>query len=111
MKRIVLLTLVALGGLALAVGITTAATKLTSQSVGLESEPLTAGDDLAPRRAPVPRTQTTPTRTTEAPPRTTTPTTPAPTITTPRAPEAEDEDSGRGRGRSRGRGRGGEDDD
>jgi hypothetical protein len=36
-------------GLALAAGITFAASQLSSQHVGLSGEPLSAGDELAPR--------------------------------------------------------------
>ena len=109
------MTLLGLLGLLLAVAITTAATELTSQRIGLQEEPLTAGEDL------VPATETTPARTTptegERPSRTTTSTTPTtstatapPPTTTTEEPESEDDDGG-GRGRGRGRGRGGDDDD
>ena len=50
-KRIVLMTLLGLAGLLLAVGITTAATQLTSQRIGLQEEPLTAGEELVPATA------------------------------------------------------------
>jgi hypothetical protein len=123
MKRIVLMSLLGLAGLALAVGVTTAATSLTSQRVGLQEEPLTAGDDLAPASTRTQETDRQPTVTTEPEDRTTpteTATTPPPTITTP--PSAVDDDnSGKGSGddgggddsgsgRGRGRGRGGDDD-
>src|SRR5688572_31294433 len=48
-RRILLWTLLALAGLLVAVGVTTAATSLTSQRVGLQAEPLDAGESLAPR--------------------------------------------------------------
>jgi len=41
-------------GLALAAGITLAASQLSSQRVGLSGEPLTAGDRLVPRAQPQP---------------------------------------------------------
>jgi hypothetical protein len=41
----------ALAGLALAVGVTYAAGTLSSQRIGLSSEPLSAGDRLVPPRA------------------------------------------------------------
>jgi cell division septation protein DedD len=125
MRRTVLMTALALAGLLLAVGITMAATELTSQDVGLTSEPLTAGEELAPRTPPTTRTQppaeTTPARTTpaETTPAETTPaeTTPAettPAATAPAPPpaveEEQDEDDSSGKGRGRGRGRGGDDD-
>jgi len=84
----------ALAGLVLAGGLTTAAAQLSNQRVGLSSEPLTAGEQLAPPA----RTAAPPTRTaTPRPARTATPT-PARTA----APTVDDhggDDSGRGRGR------------
>ncbi len=117
MRRLVTFVVVAAAGLATAVGVTVAATAITDQEIGLDSEPLTAGRELAPA-APArtqrerPRTTTT-TRT--APPAERTTTTPPPSSPPPPPPvdderEAEDE-SGKGRGRGRGRGRGGDDDD
>jgi hypothetical protein len=47
-------------GLALAAGITLAASQLSSQHIGLSGEPLSAGDEL------VPKARTTPTATTDA---------------------------------------------
>lgn len=41
-------------GLALAAGITLAASQLSSQRVGLSGEPLSAGDQLVPRAQPRP---------------------------------------------------------
>ena len=41
-------------GLALAAGITLAASQLSSQRVGLSGEPLSAGDRLVPRAQPQP---------------------------------------------------------
>lgn len=105
MRRTALMIALALAGLLLAVGITMAATELTSQDVGLTSEPLTAGEALAPRTTPSTRTQ---------PRADTTATEPAPAETTPTAPTPEvdedEDDDGGGKGRGRGRGRGGDDD-
>jgi hypothetical protein len=42
-------------GLALAAGITLAAGQLSSQQIGLSGEPLSAGEELVPRRAPAPK--------------------------------------------------------
>jgi hypothetical protein len=39
-------------GLALAAGITLAASQLSSQQIGLSGEPPSAGDELVPRQAP-----------------------------------------------------------
>jgi hypothetical protein len=93
-RRLLLWTLLALAGLLVAVAVTTAATSLTSQRVGLQAEPLDAGDSLAPRSA----------REEHA--------TPTPDATASPSPEVDDDDdeSGHGRGRGRGRGRGGDDD-
>ena len=51
----------ALAGLVLAAALTTAAAQLSNQSVGLSSEPVTAGDELAPAASPT--STPTPTRT------------------------------------------------
>lgn len=63
--RNVLVTLVlALLGLVLAAGITLAASRLSSQRIGLSSEPRSAGDELAPTgTTALPTTRTTTTRT------------------------------------------------
>ena len=50
-RRLLLWLALAIVGLLVAVGVTTAATSLTSQRVGLSAEPLDAGDDLAPEPA------------------------------------------------------------
>ena len=91
-RRILLWTLLALAGLLVAVAVTTAATSLTSQRVGLQAEPLDAGESLAPR--PAREERTTPTPTPDASP----------------SPETDDDGNDDGRGRGRGRGRGGDDD-
>jgi hypothetical protein len=86
-RRILLWTALALAGLLVAVAVTTAATSLTSPRVGLQAEPLDAGDALAPREQGDDRATASPTP--DASP----------------SPEGEDDDdSGRGRGRNRGRG-------
>jgi hypothetical protein len=103
----------ALAGLVVAAGLTTAAAQLSNQRVGLSSEPLTAGDELAPTATPSPRATRTPTpRPTRTPtPRPRRTATPAPTQTA--APTVDDhggddnsgsggDDSGRGRGRGGG---------
>jgi len=66
-----LLAWIAVGllGLALAAGVTYAATQLSSQRIGLSAEPPSAGEELAPpghRHGPT-RTATTPPRTPTAP--------------------------------------------
>jgi hypothetical protein len=117
MRTIALFTVAAVLGLGAAVGVTLAATELTSQDIGLDSEPLTAGRDLAPAPARTtpkkPRTRTTPDR----PPRTTSTPTPPPATNPAPPPPVDDhggDDSGgddsSGRGRGRGRGGGGDDD-
>ena len=92
-RRILLWTVLALAGLLVAVAVTTAATSLTSQRVGLQAEPLDAGEALAPGAR---RERATPTPDASA--------TPSPET------DEDDDDSGRGRGRGRNRGRGGDDD-
>jgi hypothetical protein len=95
----------ALAGLALAGGLTTAAAQLSNQSVGISSEPVTAGDRLVPVATPSP----TPTPTTT--PRATRTATPVPTRTavpTVDANGGHGSDDGLGDDRG-GRGRGGDD--
>ena len=96
-RRILLWTVLALAGLLVAVAVTTAATSLTSQRVGLQAEPLDAGEALAPRAR---RERATPI-----------PTPDASATPSPETDEDDDDGSGRGRGRGRNRGRGGGDDD
>jgi hypothetical protein len=102
-RRILLWTALAIAGLLVAVGVTTAATTLTSQRVGLEAEPLDAGDSLAPAasRTPVPTRSATLSPTADP--------TPTPDDDSSSG-SGSDDDSGHGRGRGRGRS-GGEDDD
>lgn len=85
--------LLGVAGVALAVGITMTATSLTSQRIGLASEPLTAGQELVPT-ATIRVTRTTPARTTPA--RTVTATTVAPPPTTTRETEPGDDHGGGG---------------
>jgi hypothetical protein len=61
---------VGLVGLALAAGVTYAATQLSSQRIGLSAEPPSAGEELAP---PARRTTTAPRTTPTVPSRTTVP--------------------------------------
>ena len=90
----------ALAGLALAGGLTTAAAQLSNQSVGLSSEPLTAGEKLVPAATPSPTT--TPTAT----PRATRTATPVPTRT---AVPTVDDKGGHGSDDGPGDDRGGDD--
>jgi hypothetical protein len=101
------LAVLAFIGLVLAVGLTTAATELTSQRIGLQSEPLSAGERLAPRETARPRRSATPKP--KPKPTATVTAEPAPSAAATEEPEVDDDSSGRGRGR--GRGRGGGDDD
>lgn len=92
----------ALAGLLVAAGVAIAASNLASQQIGLASEPISAGDALAPAASPNrghgsqgqgggrgdTTTPTNPTTTTEPEPTITTPP-PEPEAPTPTAPEAE----------------------
>jgi hypothetical protein len=107
-RRLLLWVALAIAGLLVAVAVTTAATSLTSQRVGLQAEPLDAGDELAPK----PARSTTPT---PAPTRTPKPErspTPQPTPDPTPTAEAGDDHGGGSRSGddSSGRGRGGDDD-
>jgi allophanate hydrolase subunit 2 len=110
LRRLLLWTLLAVGGLLVAVAVTTAATSLTSQRGGLQAEPLDAGDALAPRSRREQRDTATPTpeATRSAEPTTTPDATSTPDATTTPSHESGDDDGGHGRGR--GRGRSGDDD-
>jgi hypothetical protein len=113
-RRLALLTVSGLFGLAVAVGLTMAASHLTNEDIGLDSEPLTAGRELVPPAAmssaperPAPAT-TRPTSTTPVTqPAPATAAEPEPETEIETEPESGDHSSGRGRGR----GRGGDDDD
>lgn len=64
MRHLLAWVAVGLIGLALAAGVTYAATQLSSQRIGLSAEPPSAGEELAPPHAAAgPRTTTTPRRT------------------------------------------------
>ena len=81
--RVVRWTLLAIAGLAVAMALTYAAGTLSSQRIGLSSEPLTAGERLvpahtvAPSPSPRPRRRATPTPTRTAVPTGTAAATPA----------------------------------
>lgn len=86
MTRVAAWALAAVAGLVLAVAISYVASTLSSQHVGLSSEPLTAGERLVPHAAR-PRRTPTPARTltaTPIPPQSTV-TAPTATATTPRS--------------------------
>jgi hypothetical protein len=104
-------TLLALVGLAVAAAISIAASHLVSQRIGLASEPLSAGKELAPppregsnhghqrpsdSQGPSPETTTTMTTTTTAPPTVTTspPASTAPAPSAPTAPASPSDGSG-----------------
>jgi hypothetical protein len=86
----------ALVGLVLAAAITVAARKLSSQPIGLQSQPISAGRSLAPASQAKPRPVVKPRpRTTTTPPRTVMSAPPARTVTTP-PPTGSGEDGGGG---------------
>jgi hypothetical protein len=108
----------ALLGILVAAGISIAASRLASQQIGLASEPISAGDALAPaapaeeapdrkshqqagggRTAPAPRTAPPPA--VAPPPRSSSP---APPETTPAPPSGSDDSGGAGSGESGGGG-------
>ncbi len=101
-------------GLLVAVGISMAASSLSSQSIGISEEPLSAGEELAAPAAhgdhPDPRTNddhpAPPSHAHRATP-SPAPAAPPPAVPATRGHRARDDD-GSGRGRGRGRGRGGD---
>jgi len=103
---------IALVGLVLAAGLTSAAAQLSNQRVGLSSEPLTAGDALAPTPTPTPTRTATPRPARTATPRPTRTATPSATRTAVPTVAGSgghgsddgsgDDSGGHGRGRSRG---------
>jgi hypothetical protein len=107
----------ALAGLLIAAGAAYAASKITTQPIGLSSEPLSAGRQLAPSQdaAPKATATATPRRTATPTPRRTPTPTPTPTRTATAAPTVDDHGGGSGSDDSgsddRGRGRGGGGDD
>jgi hypothetical protein len=98
MRRTALWIVAAVAGVLLVAGVTAAASSLSTQTIGLSSEPLTAGDDLAPQPTATPRKKRKPAARS----------TPVPT-----APPAVVDDHGgddHGGGDSSGKGSGGSDD-
>src|SRR3954468_20961201 len=99
-RTTLLWTLAAIAGVVLVAGVTYAASGLSTQTIGLSSEPLSAGESLAPqatpsaatpqRKAAAPKKRKT-RRTARAAP-TATPTPPPPVITA--APTVDDHGSG-----------------
>lgn len=94
----------ALLGVVLAAGIALAASRLASQPIGLSSEPVSAGSDLAPAE-PARSTRPAKRRRTPERPTRTTPTTPVqptspPVATAPTTPSTTGDDSGGDRGES-----------
>jgi hypothetical protein len=124
MRRATVLWIVlAVAGVLLVAGVTYATSRLSTQTIGLSSEPLSAGSELAPQSTPTvaPRRAERRRRaTTRARSRATA--TPSPTaVATPPPVVADDDgsvednsgsgsDDDGGHGRGRGRGRGGDDD-
>jgi hypothetical protein len=117
-RRTAVWTVAAIAGLVLAAALTTAASTLSNQRVGLSSEPLSAGSSLAPTETATPRPSASPRPTRTATPRPTRTATPRPTRTaTPRPTSvptavptaAPTDDHGGSSGRGRGRGRGSDD--
>jgi hypothetical protein len=107
MRRATLLwTLLAVCGVLLVAGVTMAASTLSTQTIGLSREPLSAGDELSPSGTPTATPQARRAKTTR--PRPTPTATAVPTVDDDHSGSGGDDSSGRGRGR--GRGRGGDDD-
>src|SRR5918995_2841780 len=52
-------TLIAVSGVLLVAGVTLATSKLSTQTIGLSSEPLSAGDELSPEDAATPEPRAT----------------------------------------------------
>jgi hypothetical protein len=100
--------LAAIAGVLLVAGVTAAASSLSTQAIGLSSEPLTAGDQLTPRATPTP----TPKPRKKQRPRPTATPTPAATAIPTAAPTVDDhgggsDNSGKGSGGSGDHGSGG----
>src|SRR5215208_4639060 len=91
----------ALAGVVLAAGVTYAASSLSTQRIGISSEPASAGQDLAPARTETPKPTPTPA------PRATAVPTAVPTVDDHGGDDNGGDDSS---GKGRGRGRGGDDD-
>ena len=114
MPRTVLWILAAVAGVLLVAGVTAAASSLSTQTVGLSSEPLSAGEQLTPR---VTATPTPKPKARKKPKRTPTPTptadpTPVPTNAPTVDDHGGDDNSGKGGGSDdhSGHGGGGDDD-
>jgi hypothetical protein len=115
----------ALVGLAIAGGVAIAASRLVSEQIGIASESVSAGEDLAPAVGSAARTRASDERDgggastepeTDGPAQGTEPEATQPVETTapettppPDSTEASEEDDDSGKGRGRGRGRGGDD--
>jgi hypothetical protein len=106
-RNTVLWILAAIAGVLLVAGVTAAASSLSTQAIGLSSEPLTAGDQLTPRATPTatPRPKPKPRKRAKATP---TPT-PTPTAVPTAVPTVDDH--GGGSDDHSGKGSGGSDDD
>ena len=76
----------ALLGVAMAAGVSIAASRLASQQIGLASQPISAGDTLAPHVSPRPGAHRCPPKTAPSRTSTTPPPQPVPPPTTPTAP-------------------------
>jgi hypothetical protein len=120
MSRTVLWVLAAVAGVLLVAGVTAAASSLSTQTIGLSSEPLSAGEDLVPTATPdrTPTATSTPARKKRKQRATPTPT-PTPTAVPTAVPTVDDhggddDNSGHGSDDSGGddhSGHGGGDDD
>jgi hypothetical protein len=134
MRTALLWSLAAVAGVLLVAGVTAAASSLSTQTIGLSSEPLSAGDQLAPQDDGRPDTAATPTaderraadarearrRRRARARRERERAAATPTATPAAVPTVDDDfdddnsgsggDDDSGRGRGRGRGRGGDDD-
>src|SRR6476661_10390321 len=108
--KLLLWTLGALAGVVLAAGVTYAASSLSTQRIGISSEPVSAGQELAPK-ATASRTPTPTPKPKTRKKRTPTPTaTPQPTAIPTRAPTVDDNGGGSDRHGSGGSGGHGSDD-
>lgn len=97
MSRVVLWTLAAVAGVLLVAGVTVAASKLSTQTIGLSSEPLSAGEDLVPTATPARTATATPTPKPKKRKKTPTPTpipTAAPTAVPTAVPTVDDHGGG-----------------
>jgi hypothetical protein len=104
--------LAAIAGVLLVAGVTAAASSLSTQAIGLSSEPLTAGDQLTPRATPTATPKQQPKPRKKQRPRPTATPTPAPTAVPTAVPTVDDhgggsDNSGKGSGGSDDHGSGG----